>query len=522
MRTGFINGKLYGTEATGFIVNDHLFEVFSDDETIKENCEHIIDLKGMAVYPGFNDTHMHLVNLGFYLSNLPCNEFTSLKEMYKAIAARVDVKGHKWIRGRGFIEEQFEEKRMPTKKELDAISTEVPICLTRVCGHRMICNSKALEMADISEDGMYNGGKIYFDLGIVEENAIDLVQAAWPIPSQRDIEEYIALGMKECNKYGITSVGSDDFISITNEYDEALAALEGMGFRKELTVRVNEQCHFNCIEDFAKFLDEGYTTDMGDEFFRIGPLKLIMDGSLGACTAYMSEEYLNQKGNKGYPCLSKKELEQYIKLAAHYNMPSAIHVIGDGAVDMVLDAYEDVVLEGNPLHHGLVHVQITRKDQLERIIKNKYVCYIQGIFIDYDSLIVKERVKEETLHTSYAFKTLMEGTLCANGSDAPVEMPSVLKGIQCAVTRKSVSYGTGMNPSEALSVQQAIDSFTINGAKMSGEEAIKGSLEAGKLADFVILDQCIEECDPEMISMIHVLSTYMDGKEVYHNDSNYH
>lgn len=521
MRTGFINGKLYGTDATAFIVNDYQFEVFGSDELIKENCENIVDLKGNAVYPGFNDTHMHLVNLGFYLSNLPCNDFTTLTDLYAAIAERVDTKSHKWVIGRGFIEEQFAEKRMPTKKELDAISKEVPICLTRVCGHRMVCNSKALEMADITEDGMYNGGKVYFDLGIVEENAMDVVHEAWPIPSQRDIENYIAIGMKECNKYGITSVGSDDFVSVTTEYDEALAALEGMGFRKELTVRVNEQCHFNCIEDFAKFLDAGYTTDSGDEFFRIGPLKMIMDGSLGACTAFMSEEYLNQKGNKGYPCFSKKELDQYLKLAAHYNMPSIIHVIGDRALDMVLDAYDEVCLEGNPLKHGLVHVQVSRKDQLERIIAKKYLCYIQSIFIDYDSLILGERVKQETMDTSYAFKTLMEGSLSCNGSDAPVEMPSVLKGIQCAITRKSISHDAGMNTNEAMSVKQAIDSFTINGAMASGEEDIKGSLTAGKLADFVILDQAIEEVDPEMISMIHVLSTYMDGKEVYHNDTCY-
>ena len=516
MTKGFVNCHIYGSDATCFVVDGNVFSYVGDDEGVMTSCDEVIDLQGQYVYPGFNDTHMHLVNLGFALSILPLGQCRNLGEMKEDILGRVD--GRKWVIGRGFNEDKLEDQRIFTKAELDEICPDTPVCLTRCCGHKMVANSKALEMADIDENTLVSGGKIRFEEGVLEESAIELIQAAWPIPSVDDICEYIRLGMKECNRYGITSVGSDDLLTITQEYDEALAAFEKMSYQKQLTVRVNEQCQFADIEEYQRFLHEGYTTEVGDEYFKIGPLKLLMDGSLGARTAYMSRPYNDDENTSGYPIFSKKELEAYVKLGAYYNMPSVIHVIGDKALDMVLDVYDEVVLEGNPLHHGLVHVQITREEQVKHIIEKKYQCYVQSIFTDYDSMIVKDRVGEDRAETSYAFRTYYENTGMSNGSDSPVEAPDVFKGLACAITHRSMSHPEcGFNEKEAMSFEQAMNSFTINGAKASFEDDIKGTIEVNKLADFVIVKEDLSKLTPEQLCQAEVEYTYMDGEVVYVN-----
>ena len=155
--------------------------------------------------------------------------------------------------------------------------------------------------------------------------------------------------------------------------------------------------------------------------------------------------------------MDKQDMERDVMLANRFNMPTIAHCIGDRAVDEWLDVLQDHICPGNPLHHGIVHCQILREDQIRKIIDLNLSCYYQSIFIDYDASIVSERVGSQLAETSYPFHTLYEGTLCSNGSDAPVEMPDVMKGLECAVTRKSLSFpGKAMNPKECLSVEEAM------------------------------------------------------------------
>ena len=514
MISAICNTKIYDSEMTN-VVFDEQGIIYLGNDISKFKVDKMIDGTNLFVYPGYYDSHMHLVSYGFYLSNLDLKDAKCFEDIYRLISIRKDVDKYRWIIARGFNDDKLAEKRMPTKSELDAICSDKPVCLTRCCGHIMVCNSKALEMAGFEHDIDEIGYKVHMDSGIVEENAIETVKAAWPIPSIKEISDYILLACSKCHEYGITACSSDDFISITSEYDEVLEAFEKLAYQQKLTLRVNEQCHFNNIEDYARFLDEGYTYDVGDDLFRIGPLKLIMDGSLGARTALLSKKYHDDKTTSGIKNISNKELEQYMILAQRYNMPFAIHVIGDKALDIVLDTYDKVKIEGNILPNGLVHVQITRPEQLQRIIDNKLHCYIQSIFIYYDGTIVKDRVGN-LADTSYAFKTLYENTNVSNGSDCPVEMPDVIKGIACAVTRKDFN-GDCLNKDEALSVKQAIDSFTINGYKTSLENDDKGKIEVGFKADFVLLDQDLENIDPNEIINTKVKMTIFNGEVVYEN-----
>lgn len=503
MKKAYINANIYKSDFDGFVVEDnYITKVSSTDEILKDkDHEEIIDLKGMSVLPGFVDSHMHLLELGFYLSCVQLANCSSLEEMKEKLTNRLStLKEGEWLIARGYNEEHFtSDKVKPTKDFLDLISQDVPICVTRSCGHSMSCNTKALELAGITDSKD----------GIVEEEMINVVHDGWPKEDSNTLMEYIYKGIECANQYGVTTVGSDDFISVTQDYKLVLDVFEKLSYQEKLNIRINEQCEFPSIEDFSRFLDDGYTFDVGNDYFRIGPLKLIADGSLGAKSAAMTKGYHDDPTNTGILNYSIDELKEWVQLANQFNMPTISHCIGDKAVDDVLEAYEENVYEGNPLHHGLVHCQILRKDQIQKIIDKKLSCYFQSIFIDSDASILEDRVGEELAQTSYPFKTLYENTIASNGSDSPVEMPNALYGIELAVTR------SGMNQNECLSVEQAIDSYTEAGAKQLFMEDKIGKIQEGYYADFVVLDTDITKCEPSKIHEAKVMMTIMNGNEVY-------
>lgn len=518
MKKALINVEIYQNNADAILIEeDKICCVSSKEEILKqiEDTDEVIDLNGMFVLPGFVDSHMHLLELGFYLSCVQLSSCTSLLSMKDKFEAKLKtLKEGDWLIARGYNEEKFVgEKKKPTRQFLDAISKDVPICVTRACGHSMSCNTKALQLAGITEASSVDGGVIDYEQGIVEEMAINVVHDAWPKPDQSKLQEYILKGIECCNRYGVTTVGSDDFLSVTESYVDVLDIFEKMSYQEKLNVRVNEQCEFNDVDEFAKFLDEGYTFDVGNDFFRIGPLKLVADGSLGARSAAMSQPYHDAPDQKGVLNYSQDELQTYVQLANKFNMPTIAHAIGDRAVDEVLQAYEGNVVEGNPLHHGLVHCQILRKDQIDKICKKKYSCYFQSLFIDADAPIVEQRVGKSLTATSYPYRTLYENTIASNGSDSPVEMPDALYGIELAVTRKSKE--ACMNSDECMNIEEAIDSYTIAGAKQLFMDDKIGKIEEGYYADLVVIDTNIAKIPAEKIHEAKVMMTFMNGEIVF-------
>lgn len=518
MRKGYINADIYKSSDTAFLVDDNTIVLTGTDERIRKlltKDEEIIDLQGMMVVPGFMDTHMHLLSLGEYLYNVRLDGAKSLDEIrtrIKAFMSNPKMKGR--ISGKGYNDDLFTVPGKPDKAFLDSITQEYPVTISRACGHMMIANSKALAEAGITEDITIEGGRILFDQGIVEENCIAMMKEARPAASEELMEAYITEAAAFCAKYGITTVGSDDLTSMGKDWRPVLNVLERMSFQETLNVRINEQCRFASEKEFASFLDEGYTTDVGNDFFRIGPLKLICDGSLGARTAALSRPYADAPEQSGYMCMSEDDIRLYAELAAKFNMPTICHAIGDEAVDTVLRVLKDTIYEGNPLHSGLVHCQILRPEQIRRIIDLKLSCYIQTLFVDYDATIVKQRTGS-LADSSYPYASLYRGTLCSNGSDSPVEMPDALKGIQLAVTRKSTHADACMDPSECLTVEEAIDSYTSKAAEQFFMNDRVGQIKAGMYADFVVLDQNLLHCDPETIKDTKVMMTVMNGKTVF-------
>ena len=253
--------------------------------------------------------------------------------------------------------------------------------------------------------------------------------------------------------------------------------------------------------------------------FRIGPLKLLGDGSLGARTAYLSRPYANDPGTRGIPIFTPEQMNALVECAHSRGMQVAVHAIGDATLDMVMDAVEAAQTRHprSDCRHGVVHCQVSRPDQLQRLAALNMHIYAQSIFLDYDIHIVEPLVGKELAESSYRWKTLMDaGCSVSNGSDCPVELPDVMAGVQCAVTRTTLRDRIGPYlPGEAFTVQEALDSYTVRGAEASFEENVKGRIAPGFLADFVILGDDPFETDLFALRDIPVLETYLAGERVF-------
>lgn len=530
MKTIYYNAAVYTgalplQEAFG-VDDDRFFFVGSNEEARKLEADNFIDLNGAFVCAGFNDSHMHLLNFGQALTIAPLNKHTgSLEEVLQCLKQAAPGRGG-WILGRGWNQDYFsDEHRMPNRWDLDRVSLTNPVCAVRACGHALSVNSKALKLLNItSQTPQIEGGEIVLENGesngIFFDNAMDLVYDAFPAPNKEELKAMMKAACDALNSYGITSVQSDDYCVFRNvpwqTVNEAYRELEKAG---ELTVRVYEQANFTEISALKEFIEAGNITGTGTDRFRIGPLKMLGDGALGARTAFLSRPYADDPNTRGISVFSQQEFNELISCANAAGMQCAIHCIGDACLDMVLSSLEKALAEHprKDHRHGIVHCQITRPDQLQKIAQLGLHVYAQSIFLDYDIHMVKERVGAELAKTSYRWKTLKKlGATVSNGSDCPVELPDVMAGIQCAVTRSDLNERVpAYLPEEAFTVQEALDSFTSDAAYASFEEHRKGKIQPGMLADFVVLAQNPFETSTSQLRNISVLETYVSGKTVY-------
>lgn len=536
MKTIYCNGAVYtGTLplVPAFVVEDDKFLYAGDCETAKAMAvegDQLVDLEGKFVCSGFNDSHMHLLNYGSSLLAAHLAEHTgSLADMLQCLTdfeVEHPHKGGSWLKGRGWNQDYFSDvDRMPNRYDLDKVSTTVPICAVRACGHCLVVNSRAIELLGVTADmPQPEGGQIGIENGEPDgrffDNAMDLVYSAIPVPDKDELKDMIRLACKALNGYGVTSSQSDDYCVYRalswQTVNEAYKELEESG---ELTVRVYEQSNFTELSGLKEFVESGNVTGAGTEVFKIGPLKMLGDGALGARTAYLSRPYADDETTCGIPVFSQETLDEMICYANAHGMQVAVHSIGDACLDRVLCAYEKALAQcpREDHRHGVVHCQITRADQLEKMARLKLHIYAQSIFLDYDNHIVEQRVGKELASTSYSWKTLMKnGVSVSNGTDCPVELPDALASMQCAVTRTTLHDHVGPYlPEQSFTVQEALDSYTIRGAEASFEEKLKGRIAPGMLADFVVLGQNPFEVDANTIKDIPVCQTFVGGRKVF-------
>lgn len=537
------------------IEGNKIIAVGSNQEIMKLADEQtdIINLGGRTLIPGFNDSHMHLTNYAVSLNMLHLSACQSIEELIETGRNYLEChQGHRgWLGGRGWNQDFFHDKEFPNRHDLDKISTEVPIYFVRACGHVLVTNTKALEiigcMKEVppidgeSIDVGHNG----IPTGVFREAGLYKVFNTIEAPTVEEIKSHIKKGIQQALRYGITSIQTDDFETYSDkDYNKIIKAYKELEDEGQLHIRIYEQCLLQSYEKLEKFLSQGYKTGQGTSFFKIGPLKLLADGSLGARTAYMTEAYHDDKSTCGIPVFSQRELDKIVMRAHQAGMQIAVHCIGDGTLEMTLNSIEKALdhedtrgnqcgrlsgLEGksNDLEeesnqfqkrkvkrHGVVHCQITSKKQLERMSAYNMLAYAQPIFLDYDISIVEDRVGITRSKESYNFKTMLDlGMATPYSSDCPVETLDVMKGIYCAVNRQTLKGHPrdGWLPDQKVTLGQALYNYTLAGAYASFEEDIKGSIEVGKLADLVLVDRQIDKVTLDHIKDVKVIMTMVDG-----------
>lgn len=475
---------------------------------IKESTE-VIDLKGKTVLPGLIDTHIHIAGFGKALTKVNLRGVQSIKEMQEKLKKRVEkTEEEKWILGRGWDQDRLKDKRYPTRWDLDEVSPNNPVVFTRVCGHLCVVNSRTLEKASITaETTSPPGGEIDKDpktgepTGILRENAMDLVHGVMAEPIEQQRMEACGLACRKAVEAGLTTVHWIIHSPAEIHVIQKLRALNNLPLRVYILIPVEFLDHLLCL---------GLSTGFGDDMVRIGGVKILADGSLGARTAALHESYSDDSSTRGMMLYSEERLEALIMKTRRAGLQLAVHAIGDRAVDLVLTALEKALNEmpGKNHRHRIEHASVLSEKRIRRMKRLGVIASVQPHFVVSD-FWVADRLGPKRARWVYPFKTLIQaGVPIAGGSDCPVEPISPLLGIWAAVSRKSF-------PEEQISVYEALRMYTIDAAFASFEEDVKGSIEVGKLADLVVLSDDPRKVPPDEIKDIVVEMTFVDGRMVY-------
>lgn len=489
-----------------------------------------IDCGGKLMLPGLNDSHMHFIHFAKSMRSVDLSGTHSIAEIQQRMAARLaarDPKDPTWLEGEGWNQDYFDgERRFPTCADLDAVSPDAPMMIMRACFHIGVLNSAAMKQIKLNRETAPSYGDLVETLpdgtpnGIIKESLLDDTKAVISSLDLETMKTIILAAQEKAFEQGLTSVQSDD-VGYTPNADyhilfEAFAQLEAEG---KLHLRLAEQCLLQKPELIKEFFAQGYDHRYGTEFFRPSCIKLLADGSLGARTAAMRAPYADDPSTKGLEMFTQDQLNALVLTAHRHGMPAIIHAIGDRAIEMALDAIENARLlcPGQHPRHGIVHCQITDHALLERFRELEVLAFIQPIFIDYDMNICADRVGEATTATSYAWNTMAQlGIHASLGTDCPVEAFSTMPNLYCAVTRKNSGGGDRtFLPYEAMPLETALKAYTLEGAYASGEENLKGSISAGKLADFILMDRDIFQLPESEILNARVMQTWVDGQLVW-------
>lgn len=474
---------------------------YADEET------KVIDLKGKTVVPGFIDCHVHMLGFGQSLRQLDLRNIGSIKEIQAKLKKYARKMQDGWILGGGWDQDRFEETRYPNRWDLDATVSDRPVFLKRVCGHIGVVNSKALELATADQEMKPLDEQVDKDgetgelTGILREEALDLISRVVPKPSFEEIEEACLLACQKAVEAGLTGV---NWIVSSAEELRAIQKLHSEG---RLPVRVYLGLPVEFLDCLARL---GLATGFGSELVKICFVKVLADGSLGGHTAALCEPYKDRPHTRGMMLYTQPKLNKIVRDAHRAGLQIALHAIGDRAVSAALRAYERA-LKSFPKkdhRHRIEHCSVLNPILIKRISSLGVIASVQPHFVFSDFWVAK-RVGDERARWIYPFKSLIrEGIMVAAGSDCPVEPLDPLLGMWAAVTRTDCC-------DENVTPEEALRMYALNAAYASFEEDRKGSIEAGKLADFTVLSEDPCGISPEKIKDIAVEMVIIDGRIVY-------
>lgn len=478
-----------------------------------------IDAGGATLLPGLIDAHGHVSGHGRALSSVDLLGVTSEQQAVQRVASYLaQHPASEWVQGRGWNQVLWPEKTFPNKASLDAISADSAVVLTRVDGHALWANSKALALAGISASSPDpEGGQIVRDskgqpTGVLIDNAMTPMHRVMPQASVEQLAQWQYRALEDLASYGITSV-----------HDAGVSALEVQAYRVlqragRLPIRVYAMLDLRDPGNDV-YLEAGPSVDQAHRL-DVRSVKIWVDGALGSRGAALFEDYSDAPGERGLLLQSAEALEQHMNRAVAAGYQVSAHAIGDRANTRVLDLYER--LNSDPksaaLRHRVEHAQVLRRQDIARFPALNVIASIQPLHAISDKNMAGARLGKERLQGAYAWQSLLaSASHMAAGSDVPAESPNPFLGLHAAVSRQDQSGepNTAWMPEQKISRLDALALFTEGAAYAAHQEAAIGRLQPGYFADFILIDKDYFEVPEAELGQLQVKAVYVAGKQVY-------
>lgn len=483
-----------------------------DDDTIN-----VVDGEGKTMLPGLIDAHGHVLNYGLSLLRVDMTGTRSEREAAERVLAFQQANpGLQWIQGRGWNQVLWDSNEFPSAAALDAAG-DTPMWFSRIDGHAGWANRAAMALAGVDATTPDpDGGMIMRDsegrpTGTFVNNAMRYITQHIPSPSVDDQKLALRSSMLALAAEGLTSVHDAGISSTTLQaYKELLE--EG-----PLPIRVYAMLA-GLDAQLAERLAEGHLMS-DDTTFVVRSVKISADGALGSRGAYLNEDYADMPGHRGLLQITPERLTQLMSQSMKSGFQVNVHAIGDGANMMVMNNYEALIQTTNTAQqrHRIEHAQVLRYEDILRFSQLGVIPSMQGMHATSDKNMAQDRLGEVRIHGAYAWRKLLDaGAIIANGSDFPVEPANPFFGLHASITRQDHDNQPpgGWFPDERMSPEEALISFTLDAAYAAHQEDDLGSLEPGKLADFILIEQDIFTIDPSVIWQTDVAQTWVGGQRI--------
>lgn len=485
----------------------------------------VIDLHGRFVVPGFNDAHVHFSSGGADLASVQLRDARSqaeFRDRLRDFSAKLP-KG-RWILGGNWDHENWTPASLPTRQLIDGVTGDHPVFVSRLDGHMSLANTLALKMAGITRDTADPpGGVIVRDAGgeptgALKDAATGLVERVIPPPSEDELTDAVRAAMRYAAENGVTSVQD------MSASPEVLRVYQKLLKKDELTVRISGHQPLATWQALANI---GLLAAFGSPKLHIGGLKGFADGSLGSTTALLFEPFLDAPNTSGIPSeemIPESKMQQRILDADRAGLQVAIHAIGDKANHLILNMFEEAAKQNGrrDRRFRIEHAQHLAASDIPRFAQLHVIASMQPYHAIDDGRWAEKRIGPERAKGAYAFRSLLDsGATLAFGSDWSVAPMEPVMGIYGAATRRTLDgkRPNGWVPEQKITAAEAIRAFTMGSAYASFDEKIKGSIEAGKLADFAVLSEDLTSIDPTRINEVKVLMTVFDGRVIYRSKS---
>ncbi|MFL0352252.1 amidohydrolase [Xanthomarina sp. GH4-25] len=511
-----INAKVYTVNsnfeiAEAFAIKDGKFFQIGTSVDLKNTFETdtIIDAKGKTILPGFIDAHCHMYGMGMNMQQVDLFGTTSFDDVMKRVLDFQNEKQTDFIIGRGWDQNDWEDKSYPNKKLLDALFPDTPVALSRVDGHAMLCNQAALDLVSITKNSKFEGGEVVVEngelTGVLIDRPAEMVEAVFPEPTRQDQINALLDAQKVCMNLGLTTV------SDAGLHRNIIELIDSLQQTEDLKIRVYAMIS-NTKENLDYYLPKG---KIKTDKLNVQSVKVYSDGALGSRGAALKASYSDMENHFGAMVIGLDELESLAKRIEAANFQMNTHAIGDSANSVVLKTYEKTLQGKHDRRWRVEHAQVITDDDFDYFKNENIIPSVQPTHATSDMYWAEDRLGSERIKGAYAFKTLLNaGGKIALGTDFPAEKVNPIATFYAAVSRQDVAGfpKDGFNIEDGLTREETIRGMTIWAAYANFEDNEKGSIEVGKFADFIILDQDIMTIDVKKIPTTKVQQTFIGGK----------